>query len=154
MGARQGWSCTPGCPCSRHRAHRAGPRRAHTLTPSPSLTHTGCHSAGELTWEPCFPRQSTQIDATQQLAHRKLLFSQGLSNLQRQAVRSCLKCYETNSFWGTVMPPVPQKAGVGQKKKGREMEVLGGKGHLAPLPLELLHSHRNTGKQLKEESPM
>lgn len=96
MGTRQGWSCTPGCPCSRHRAHGAGPRRAHTLTPSPSLTHRGCHSAGELPWEPCFPRQSTQIDATQQVAHRKLLFSQGLSNLQRQAVRSCLKCYETN----------------------------------------------------------
>lgn len=91
--------------------------------------------------------QAEHTDATHQAAHSKLLFSQGFSNLRRCFFRSCLKCYEINSFWGTVMTPVPQKAGVGQREKGRGTEVLAGKGHLAPLPSELLHSPGNTGTQ-------
>lgn len=69
--------------------------------------------------------QAEHTDA-EQLAHSKLLFYQGLSNLRRHSFRSCLKCYGINSFWGTVMAPMPQKAGVGQREKGRGMEVLVG----------------------------
>lgn len=121
--------------------------------PQPHPAGCHIHSVGELPWEPDFPGRA-QMRAAQQLAHSKLLFSPGLSNSWRRSSTSCLKCYEINSFWGTVVTPVPQKAGVGQREKGRGMEVLGGQRPPGTPAVEMLHSHGNMGKQLKEGSPM